>query len=475
MAGSAIEIARIDGGSKTLEQGRLADLQRRLNGGVLLPDDRGWSDAIVTWNGMVAKVPAVVVQPTSAADVATVVEFARNEGLLMSIKGGGHNIAGTSIAERGITLDMSKMRSVSVDAETRLAHVGPGCLLGDVDTATQEHGLATVLGFVSETGVAGLTLGGGWGYLTRRFGWTVDNLEEVEIVTADGKLRTANREESPDLFWAVRGGGGNFGVATDFSFRLHEVGPMITGGLIAWSADRADEVLEAYQDLTSTAPRELTAAAVVRLAPPAPFVPEDWHGKPIVAIVICYSGDQPDSALDLIYGIGDPIANVIAPKPYTAQQSMLNANEPKGPHRYWKTEYLPELSNGFLSAFREGALEITSPLSQSVIFHIGGALNEHSPDDGAVGNRDAQFISGFSGTWPPGAPADPHINWVRESWERIRNYSTGGNYINFQNADDDNNRLEAAYRDNLQRLQHIKAEYDPNNLFRANRNISPHA
>jgi len=475
MAVSGIEVSRIDGGSTTVERSQLSDLQRRLGGGLLLPEDEGWDEATTTWNGMVAKLPAVVFQPTSPADLATIVEFARNEGLLLSIKGGGHNIAGTSIAQEGITLDMSKMRSVSVDPETRVAHVGPGCLLGEVDKATQEHGLATVLGFVSETGVAGLTLGGGWGYLTRRFGWTVDNLEEVEIVTADGEIRTANREENPDLFWAVRGGGGNFGVVSRFTFRLHEVGPIITSGLIAWSAERADEILEAYQDLTATAPRELTAAAMIRLAPPAPFVPKEWHGQPIVAMVICYSGDDPDSALDRINSIGDPIANVIATRPYTGQQSMIDALEPKGPHRYWKTEFLPGLSSDFLNAFRDGALQVTSPLSQSVIFHLGGALNEHSPDDGAVGNRDAQFISGFSGTWPPGAPADLHINWVRESWARIRGYSTGGNYVNFQLADDDDNRLEAAYRDNFPRLQHIKAEYDPGNLFRVNRNISPAA
>ena len=475
MAVTGIEITRIDGGSTTLEQSRVADLQRRVDGRLLLPEDEGWAQATTTWNGMVAKLPAVVFQPTSPADVATIVEFARNEGLLLSVKGGGHNIAGTSIAQQGITLDMSMMRSVSVDPETRVAQVGPGCLLGDVDRATQEHGLATVLGFVSETGVAGLTLGGGWGYLTRRFGWTVDNLEDVEIVTADGKIRTANREENPDLFWAIRGGGGNFGVVTRFAFRLHEVGPTITGGLIAWSAERAEEILEAYQTLTAAAPRELTAAAVVRLAPPAPFVPVEWHGKPIVAMVICYSGDDPGSALAPIHSIGGPIANVIATRPYTAQQSMLDAMEPKGPYRYWKTEYLPELSSEFLNAFREGALEVTSPLSQSVIFHLGGALNEHGPDDGAVGNRDAQFISGFSGTWPPDAPTAPHINWVRQSWQRIRSYSTGGNYINFQLADDDDNRLAAAYGDNFERLQRLKAEYDPDNLFRVNRNISPAA
>jgi FAD/FMN-containing dehydrogenase len=296
---------------------------------------------------------------------------------------------------------MVRMREVVVDPDRMRVHVGPGCLLKDVDGATQAHGLATVLGFVSETGVAGLTLGGGWGYLTRRFGWTVDNLDEVEIVTADADIRMANRDKDADLFWAVRGGGGNFGVVTRFTFRLHHVGPIVTGGLIAWSAERADEVLAAYRDLTESAPRELTAAAIVRLAPPAPFVPEEWHGKPIIALQLCHSGANAASDLAAVRALGEPIADVIADKPYTAQQSMLDAMEPKGVQRYWKTEFLPGLSGEFLDAFREGALGVRSPLSQSVIFHLGGALNDHDDDDGAIGNRDARYIAGFAGTWPP--------------------------------------------------------------------------
>ncbi|HZJ02617.1 MAG TPA: FAD-binding oxidoreductase [Thermoleophilia bacterium] len=432
MASEHIEVTQIDGGSKLLERDSLDRLEERFDGRILLSRDAAdWSDAIGIWNGMVAKVPAVVVQPSSAADVVAVVDFVRDEGLLVSVKGGGHNIAGTAIADGGITLDMSHMGSVSVDLDRRIAKVGPGCLLGDVDAATQEHGLATPLGFVSETGVAGLTLGGGWGYLTRRFGWTVDNLEAVEIVTADGVVRTANRQENADLHWAVRGGGGNFGVATRFEFRLHEVGPLVTGGLIAWSAEKADEVLEVYRDLTSTAPRELTAALIIRLAPPAPFIPEEWHGRPIIGMLICYSGDDPETALAPVRSLEDPIADLVDSRPYTVQQSLLDGTEPDGLHRYWKTEFLPELSPGFLDTFSDAALEVKSPLSDSVIFHLGGALNERSSDDGAIGNRDAQFIAGFSGTWPPDAPAETHIDWVRRLWERIRDYSTGGNYVNF--------------------------------------------
>jgi len=470
-----IETAGLDGGRIKLSSEQLEDLESRVQGRLLRPGDQGWNDAVAIWNGMVAKSPALVLQPTSANDVAAAVGFAREHGLLVSIKGGGHNIAGTAIAEGGLTLDLSRMREISVNPDARLAHVGPGCLLGEVDQATQAHGLATVLGFVSETGVAGLTLGGGFGYLTRRFGWTVDNLAEVEVVCADGQVRTADREEHPELFWALRGGGGNFGVITRFGFRLHRVGPTITGGLIIWSAERADEVLAAYRDLTASAPRELTAATIVRLAPPAPFVPQQWHGKPIAGIQVCHSGANAEADLAAVRALGNPIVDLTGPKPYTALQSMLNAMEPKWLHRYWKTEFLPGLSNEFLDAFRDGALQVTSPLSQSVLFHLAGALNDRQDDDGAVGNRDAHYVGGFAGTWPPGAPADPHVAWVRNAWERIRPFSTGGNYVNFQLAEDDAARTAAAYGSNYQRLQRVKATYDPDNLFCVNRNIPPAA
>jgi FAD binding domain/Berberine and berberine like len=468
-----IELAGLDGGHHTLTSEQLEDLGSRVQGRLLVAGDQGWNDAVSIWNGMAARLPALLLQPASAHDVAAAVAFAREHGLLLSVKGGGHNIAGTSIAEGGLTLDMSRMRGVAVDPQAKLVHVGPGCLLGEVDQATQQHGLATVLGFVSETGVAGLTLGGGFGYLTRRFGWTVDNLAEVEVVTADGAIRTANRDQHPELFWALRGGGGNFGVVTRFSFRLHQVGPMITGGLIIWSAERATDVLAAYRDLTEQAPRELTAATIVRLAPPAPFLPQAWHGKPIAGIQICHSGANPGADLAPLRDLGDPIVDLTGPKPYTALQSMLNAMEPKWLHRYWKAEFFPGLSSGFLDAFRSSALRVTSPLSQSVIFHLAGALNDHEGDDGAVGNRDAHYLGGFNATWPPGAPADPHVAWARDGWERIRPFSTGGNYINFQLADDDSTRTGAAYGSNYQRLQQVKADHDPDNLFRVNRNILP--
>lgn len=467
------ELAGLDGGMVSLTSEQIEELGARFAGPLLVAGDEGWHDALLVWNAMAAKVPALVLQPTSTQDIAVAVEFARDHRILVSIKGGGHNIAGTSIAENGLTLDMSRMRSVDVDVEAKLAHVRPGCLLQDVDRATQQHGLATVLGFVSETGVAGLTLGGGFGYLTRRFGWAADNLEEVEIVTANGEISIASRKVNSDLFWAVRGGGGNFGVVSRFTFRLHEVGPSITGGLIAWGGDRAREVLETYRQITEAAPRELTVAVIILTAPPAPFIPEQWHGKTGVGMLVCHTGENVEADLAPLRVLGDPIFDLISEKPYVDPQSMTDEMVPKGLHQYWKAEYLSSLTSEYLDVFRDSALKATSPLSYSVIFHIGGALNDASDDYGAVGNHDAQFISGFSGVWAPEDQPDEHIEWVRESWENIRPFSTGGNYVNFQLAEDDTKRTFDAYGDNYRRLREIKAKYDPDNLFRVNRNISP--
>jgi FAD/FMN-containing dehydrogenase len=476
MKASTIDVAGLDGGLVRLTSEQLDELDSRVECPLLSAGDAGWDDAVLVWNGMVAKAPELVLQPASAVHIAAAVGFARDHGLLLSIKGGGHNMAGTSIAERGLTLDMSRMRDVTVDPDARLAHVGPGCLLRDVDRATQAHGLATPLGsFNSEVGVAGLTLGGGLGYLTRRFGWAVDNLEEVEIVTVDGQIRTASRGENTDLFWALRGGGGNFGVVTRFTFCLHDVGPSITGGLIVWSADRVDDVLAAYRDLTESAPPELTAAVTVRLAPAAPFLPEEWHGKPVVGLLVCHSGPDVEADLAPVRALGDTIADLVTEKPYTDQQSMLDGMEPKGHNYYWKTEYLAGLSNQFLDMFRDSALKVTSPLSESIVIHLAGALNERGDDDGAVGNRDARYMTAFAGQWPTDAPDDEHVAWVREAWNSVRPFSTGGNYLNFQTADEDEERVRATYGANFDRLVEVKVEYDPDNLFRSNRNIRPRA
>jgi hypothetical protein len=471
-----ITFAGLAGGSVILTQQQLDDLGSRIDGPMLRPGEPGWDDAVLVWNGMAARSPALVVQPTSARDVSAVVTFAREYGLLLSVKGGGHHIAGISLAHHGLTLDMSHMRQIAVDPAGRLVRVGPGCLLKDVDAATQEHGLATVLGFVSEVGVAGLTLGGGLGYLTRRFGWTVDNLDEVEIVTADGEIRTASRGENADLFWALRGAGANLGVVTRFTLRLHEVGPTVYGGLIAWPFARAEEIMDAYRTLTAAAPRELSVWLVLRRAPAAPVVPVRWHGERVCAMAVCYSGDPAaaEEALAPIRALGEPVLDLLDEQPYTAVQSFFDDDEPKGAHYYWKTEYLARLDDGFLAIMRDFAAHCPMPDAEVGLLHLGGALNDHDPDDGAVGNRDAHYVFGANGMWEPGdTEADAFRRWVRDAWTQVRPYSTGGNYVNFQTADEDAHRIRDTYGDNFDRLVEIKGKYDPQNLFRVNRNVTP--
>lgn len=454
----------------------LDELSARLDGRVLRPGGPGWADAVLLWNAMAARTPAVVVQPETARDVAATIDVVRAHGVPLSVKGGGHHIAGTAIAEGGLTLDMSRMCSVTVDPRAKRAHVGPGCRLKDVDRATQAYGLATPLGFISEVGAAGLTLGGGLGYLTRRFGWTVDNLDEVEIVTADGTIRIANRDENPELFWAVRGAGANMGVVTRFTYRLHEVGPTVYGGLVAWPFERAEEVLRAYRSITTEAPRELAVWLLVLRAPPAPFVPEALHGRRICLMVVCFTGalDDAERVLAPVRALRDPVLDLLAAQPYTQIQSYLDGTEPKGMHYYWKTGYLADLSDDFLGTLRRLAGECPVPEGEVGVLHLAGALNEHEPDDGAVGNRDARYVCGANGMWEPGdRHEDAYREWIRGAWQSIGPFTTGGSYVNFQTADETDDRIHATYGANFDRLARAKARYDPDNLFRSNRNVAP--
>jgi FAD/FMN-containing dehydrogenase/pimeloyl-ACP methyl ester carboxylesterase len=452
------------------------ELRHRIAGALLTPSDPDFGEATRLWNGMIAKTPALVVRATGSADVVAAVGYARDHDLALSVRGGGHNIAGTALAAGGVTIDMSLLRGVVVDAEARTARVQPGCILADVDRATQAHGLATTLGFISEVGVAGLTLGGGLGYLARRFGWTVDNLLEVEIVTADGQVRRAARDEHEDLFWAIRGAGANLGVVTSFTYRLHDVGPTVFGGVIAWPFARADEVLRAYREITVDAPRELSVWLNLFRAPAAPFVPDAWHGQRVCAMVVCYTGDpeRADEAIAPIRAIGDPIVDLIGPLAYGQLQSSLDDMEPKGKHYYWRTEYLPELSDALLDTLRELAQTCPTRESAVAILHLGGAIADRDDDDGAVGNRDARYACGALGMWEADEPgAETFPQWVRDAWERFRPFSTGGSYINLQTADEGEDRIRATYGDNFERVVEIKEAYDPDNLFRSNRNIQP--
>ena len=476
MTAATIELSGRSGGPVAVPGEALEDLAGRVEGRLLGPDDPGWDDAVRIWNGLAATAPALVLQPASAADVAAAVGFARAHGLLLGVKGGGHNSAGTALAEEGLTLDLSGLRQLTVDPEARLAHVGPGCRLADVDRATQAHGLATPLGFISKVGVAGLTLGGGLGYLTRRFGWTADNLVEAEVVGADGQVRTASRERHPDLFWALRGGGGNLGVVTRFTFQLHPVGPQVVGGLIAWPFERAEEVMAAYRTLTAAAPRELATWLILLNAPPAPFVPAAWHGRRLCTFAVCHSGDPGDAERDLapVRALGDPVFDLLGPQPYTEVQSYLDDTEPDGHHYYWRTEFLAGLEDGLLAGMRELFADCPIPEAELGVLHLSGALNERPADDGAVGNRDARYVLGVNGMWAPDEPeAGRFRQWVRDAGARLRPWSTGATYINFQTADEGDDRVRATYGANYDRLVEVKRRYDPDNLFRANRNIRP--
>ena len=379
----------------------LNDLKGRIRGPLLRPGDPGFDEARSVWNAMIDRRPALIARCLGVSDVVACVNVAREHGIPLSIKGGGHNIAGLAVCEGGLMIDMSLMRGVWVDPVERVARAQAGCLLGDVDAETQLHGLAAVLGFVSATGCAGLTLGGGFGYLSRRFGWTSDNLASVDLVTAAGRVIRASERENSDLFWGLRGGGGNFGVATSFEYKLHPVGPDVIAGAIAWRGEEAASVLEMYRSLVARAPRELTCVAGLRLAPPAPWIAKDVHGKPIVALFVCYSGPLADAErwIAPIKAFGAPVGDVVQKRSYLSQQMLLDATQPKGRRYYWKSEYLRTLDPGVTARAIEHASRMVSPHSAILMFPLDGALNELPQDHSAVGNRDAAAVLNIASAW----------------------------------------------------------------------------
>lgn len=465
----------VQGHHEVLEPAALDGLRARLRGALLLPGAGEYDAARSLWNAMIDRRPALIARCLGVADVVACVDFARAHDLPLSIKGGGHNIAGLAACDDGIMLDMSLMRGVWVDREARVARAQAGCLLGDVDRETQVHGLATVLGFVSATGIAGLTLGGGMGYLTRRFGWTSDNVLSMEVVTADGRVVTASERENPDLFWALRGGGGNFGVVTGFEYALHPVGPEIMAGGIAWRAADAPEVLEMYRQLSASAPPELVLVAALRIAPPAPWLPKDVHGTPIVAIFVCHTGSLEDGKrlVAPIKAFGSPVGDIIQPRSYLSQQSLLDATQPKGRRYYWKSEYLPDVGVELLATAIEHAKRLPSPHSAILVFPLDGALDRLPAGHSPVGNRDAAALVNIAAAWERPENDAASIEWARATWRDMRRFSTGGTYVNFLTADEGEERTRAAYGPHYERLAEVKAKWDPGNVFRVNRNIAP--
>ena len=370
------------------------------------------------------------------------------------------------------------MRGVLVDSRARIARAQAGCLLGDVDRETQLHGLAAVLGFVSATGIAGLTVGGGFGYLTRRFGWTCDTVRSMDVVTADGRLVRASADEHPDLFWALKGGGGNFGVVVGFEYDLFPVGPEIVGGAVAWSIDDAAEVVDFYQRLTADAPPELAVVLGMRKAPPAPWLHPSIHGKHIVALFVCYTGDvaEGERLLAPMKALGHPVGDVLQRRTYVSQQSLLDATQPKGRRYYWKSEYMAGTSRDYFDTVRTHAERLPSPaLGAAHVPAVRIAQRTAGRTDSPMGNRDAHCVFNVAGSWDAAQDDGPNIAWVREAWEDLRRFSTGGTYVNFLTEDDDADRTRAAYGEHYARLAAVKAAWDPTNLFRMNKNIAPAA
>lgn len=467
-------IRTLDGGNTSLDDAAIASVRERVRGAVLLPEDSGYEAARAIWNGMIDRRPAMIVRCTGTADVIEAVKFARERNLLVSVRAGGHNIAGLAVVDGGLMIDLTPMRGVLVDSESKHAFVQAGCTLGNVDRETQVHGLATALGFISLTGAAGLTLGGGFGYLTRKYGWASDNLLSVEIVTSDGRLVHASDRENPDLFWALRGGGGNFGVVTSLEYRLHSVGPRIMGGIVLHPMDKAEALLRFFREVTSKAPRELTTVFLCRLAPAAPWVPSEWHGKPVAGLVACHSGSLEQARQDLapIKAWGRPIVDAIVEKTYCQQQSMLDATQPNGRHYYWKSEWVAAIPDELIPIFVDRARRLPSPFSLMLLFQVAGAIGDRPADATAVGNRDAVFNLNIQAAWDTG-PQEGPIAWARESWKAIRRFSTGGVYVNFLTEDEVQGRITEAYKENLARLAMVKSKWDPENFFRTNQNIRP--
>jgi FAD/FMN-containing dehydrogenase len=461
----------------TLDPGVFEELRGRLRGSLLMPADAGYDESRAVWNAMIDRKPAAVAKALGIADVIACVQFARERGIPISVKGGGHNISGLAVADDALLVDMSAMRGVWVDPARGVAHAQPGCLLGDVDRETQVHGLAAPLGFISQTGIAGLTLGGGMGYLTRRFGWTSDSVSSLQVVTADGRLQRASEDEHADLFWALRGAGANFGIATDFEFRLQPIGPEMVGGVVAWPIDDAPAVLELYRDLVTRAAPEFTCVLLARPAPPAPWLPKEVHGQLIVALLACHTGPIAGAERDVqeIKSLGSPVGDTIGRRTYLSQQSLLDATQPKGRRYYWKSEYLPSVEADLLAALVDHAKRIPSPFSAAIVFPIDGALSRLPTEHSAVGNRDAAFLLNITAAWEQPADDEKNIEWARAAWRDLRRFSTGGTYMNFLTEEEGGDRIAAAYGDNLSRLAELKAEWDPDNLFRINKNIEPKA
>ncbi|AJR05544.1 FAD-binding oxidoreductase [Photobacterium gaetbulicola] len=451
-----------------------ANLTSQIQGRVIVPGDAEYDEARQIWNAMIDKRPAVIVKCTNTSDVLAALNYAKAQKLEITIRGAGHNIAGNAICDDGLMIDLSDMKKVTVDPGAKRVLVQPGATLADIDAATQQHGLATPVGINSTTGISGLTLGGGFGWLTRKFGMTIDNLVSAQVVTADGRQLTASSTENSELFWAIRGGGGNFGIVTEFEFQLHSVGPEILAGLIVYPFDQAKQVLEQYRTFTQTAPADLNVWVVMRQAPPLPFLPEEVHGKEVIVLAIFYAGDlqQGETLIEPLRQFGTPHGEHIGAQPYTAWQQAFDPLLTEGMRNYWKSHNFTELHDDALDLLLHYAGNLPSPHCEIFIGQLAGSANTVASDAMAYSSRDAKFVLNVHARWETPAEDEDAINWARDFFKATTPFASAGAYVNFMTAEE-GGRVTAAYDSNYQRLVEIKRQYDPDNLFHHNQNIKP--
>jgi FAD/FMN-containing dehydrogenase len=471
-----VRLASLEGGAIALGSDALDAFHQTLRGNLCLAGEPGYDEARTIWNAMIDRRPGAIVRCRGASDIIRAVRFAREHGLLIAVRGGGHNIAGNAVCEGGLLIDLSPMRSVRVDPFHRTARVEPGATLSEFDKEAQAFALATPLGINSTTGVAGLTLGGGFGWLSRKFGLTADNLTSADVVTAEGELIQASATENPDLFWGLRGGGGNFGVVSSFEFRLHPIGPKILSGLIVHPFARARELLAGYREVASKAPDELTVWVVLRQAPPLPFLPTEVHGKEILVLAVCYAGDEVDGerVLKPLRALGEPIADVIGVQPYAAWQTAFDPLLTPGAFNYWKSHNFAKLSDALLDALVSYAARLPTGECEIFIGQLGGATSRVAADATAYPHRNANFVMNVHTRWRERADEQRSIDWARKLFAEAAPHATGGVYVNFM-PEDETERVSSAYGANYRRLAALKAKYDPSNLFRLNQNIRPAA
>jgi len=459
-----------------LDEATVEQFKTGLRGELIQPADPGYDEARKVFNGMIDKRPRMIVRCADVADVIASVNFARENDVLLAVRGGGHNGAGWAVADDGLVIDLSAMRGIRVDSEAQTVRVEGGATWGDVDHATHAFGLAVPTGIISTTGVAGLTLGGGHGYLARKYGLTIDNLLEADVVLADSSLVKANEEENEDLFWAIRGGGGNFGVVTSFLFRGNPVST-VYGGPMLWELDRAEEILRWYREFSLQAPEELYGFFAFLNVPPGPPFPEHLHNKNMCAVVWCYSGameEAEEAFRPMREEVGPAAFEFLGPMPLPVLNSLFDALYAPGQQQYWRGDFVNELSDEAIALHLEYGSKIPTPLSTMHLYPIDGAVHQVANDETAFSHREANWSAVFFGVDPDPANAERVTEWTKEYWAALHPYSAGGAYVNFM-MDEGQERIKATYRDNFERLAAIKNEYDPTNLFRGNQNIKPTA